>query len=130
MSGDRESIIFWEASSQIRDLFNSYWGIEKISNPFLSMTSERQLTPEILAEVKLLVIDRVLIQGSLEDWIKKIEVSSNSIRSRILWVVQSKEERQELQLLGIEFVIRFPSPISQWLILLKKMGFGWKLVSE
>jgi DNA-binding response OmpR family regulator len=122
-----EPILFLESSPRIRSLFDSFWGMESVQNLLVNCDSESAFWKLEHKQYALLIVDVRMISGEISDWMKKLERERPQDIGRIIWVVETKEERDRWTALGVLHVLRLPFQWSQWLPVIKKMGLRWNL---
>ncbi len=127
MTSRFKPILFLEANPRIRSLFDSFWGLSMIENEMIQFVSEKDFWERSLNECALLLIDRHLIEGEIIEWMRQVELKKPQMISRIIWVVETKEERDRIITLGFQNVLRLPFQWSQWLPVICKMGLRWRL---
>lgn len=125
-----EPIIFLENNQRIRSLFDSFWGMESVVNPLVNFNSEEAFWKSLPGKGTLLIVDAHVLTGDVGEWIKKFEKMKPHYRNRIILVVETKEEREKMLAQGVSQVLRLPFQWSQWLPVMKKMGFRWGLWSR
>ncbi len=123
-------ILFLEPHPRIRSLFESFWGLSMIANPFIDFSSEEDFWESGIEEGALLIVDCRLLQTEITEWTQKIQRQKPLLESQIIWVVETKEERDRLLTLGLQNVLRLPFQWGQWLPMICKRGLRWRLWKE
>ena len=120
-------ILFLESHPRIRSLFDSFWGLSMIENEMVHFASGKDFLDRSPDECALFLVDRRSIEGEIVEWMSQLELKKPQIVDRIIWVVETKEERDRIIALGIPNVLRLPFQWSQWLPVICKMGLRWRL---
>ncbi len=120
-------ILFLESHPRIRSLFDSFWGLSMIENEMVHFASEKDFWDHSPEECALFLVDRRLIEVEIFEWMRQVELKKPQMVSRIIWVVETKEERDRIIALGFQNVLRLPFQWSQWFPVIRKMELRWRL---
>ena len=125
-----KAILFLEPHLRIRSLFDSFWGISKLHNPLIHFSTEQEFWEKSPEDCALLIVDLRLLDLDLLEWIEILKEKRPLYQERMIWVVETKEERDRIMSLGLVNVLRLPFQWSQWLPVICKFGLKWRLWRE
>lgn len=122
-----KAILFLEPHLRIRSLFDSFWGISKIHNSLIHFSTEQEFWEQSPDDCALLIVDLLILDLDPVEWTKILKEKRPLYQERVIWVVETKEERDRLVALGLTNVLRLPFQWSQWLPVICKFGLKWRL---
>lgn len=128
VSAINQSFLIVESSSRIYDLWNSFFGVDKVTLPMHRVTDHLMIPPEKFSQAAFILWDCSLFPENKSIFIR--ERGLEGLKEKTLWVVDTKEQRDELLLDSCPHVVRYTTQMSPWLGALKKMGIEWSLVAS